>query len=252
MWVKTDGRQTTTKLELSDYLINTTPGTLVELIAAISGIYYIRHRPKDKIGKQFVWFLCITLGVEIIGMYAPIAYYSKYKIFGFVKDTVFYSNEWLYNIYIIFSYSFYTYFFSSHIDSKRIKKTLHGLIVFYLITAPIYLMFSDVFFVNMSRFSVLFGTFMILFSIFTFCYELLQSDRLLSLKTYLPFYVVIGLLVHTLTNTPTDLLMSYFNLDTGNEFFVYARAKLLMYSNIFMYLTYSLGFIVCSKTNKSY
>ena len=239
-------------MEVTDYILSTFPGTFAEIIAASSGLYYTRRRPNDKIGRMFVWFLWITVGVELIGMYAPIAYFSDYKIFGFVKDTLFRSNEWWYNLYIIFSYLFYTYFFYSLIVSPKAKRVLRSFLLLYLVSAPIYLLFYDGYFDSMSPYSVLAGTFMVLLAIFMFCYELLQSDRLLSLKTYLPFYVVVGLLVFTLTNTPTDLLMSYFNLETGNEYFVQARSKLLMFSNLFMYLTYSLGFIVCSKANKSY
>lgn len=236
----------------SDYLINTGPVTLVELIAAICGQYYLRRRPEDRLIRQFVWFLWITVGVETFGAYAPIAYYSEYEIFGFVKGTSFRSNEWLYNIYIIFSYSFYSYFFYSLISSVKLRKLLKTLMLIYLITAPIYLLTTATFFVSYSRYSVLFGTSMVFIAIFAFCYELLQSDRMLSLKTYMPFYVAIGMLVHMLANTPMDLLMSYFDLKTGNHYFVNARSKLLMFSNLFMYLTYSLGFIRCSKANKSY
>lgn len=225
---------------------------LVEIIAAISGLYYVRHCPNDKIGRMLVWFLWFTVGVETFGMYAPIAYYSEYRIFGFVKDTAFWSNEWWFNLYIIVSYLFYTYFFYSLIRSEKIRKALRGLMIFFLLSTPIYMVFTDVFFDSLSRYTILLGTAMVLMAILVFCYELLQSDRILSLKTYLPFYVAVALLAHTLANAPLDLLMSYFNLSTGNEYFVNARAKVLMFSNIFMYLTYSIGFIRCSRANRSY
>lgn len=239
-------------MEVSDYILSTAPGTLAEIIAAISGLYYLRHHPADQTTRKFVWFLWITVGVEIIGMYAPIAYFSGYTVFGFVKDTVFRNNEWWYNLYIIFSYLFYTYFFYCYVKSLKLKKVLKGFMLFYLVAAPINLLFFPDFFSSFSRFSVLFGTLMNFLAIFVFCYELLQSDRLLSLKTYLPFYVTVGLLVYNLVNTPTDLLLVYFNLETGNEYFVEVRSKLLMFSNLFMYLAYSIGFYICSRANKSY
>ncbi|MGK0235945.1 MAG: hypothetical protein ACI9EK_002488, partial [Psychroserpens sp.] len=65
----------------------------MELIAALAGTYYLKKNAKNnKSEKYLILFLWFTLFVEIIGAYAPVAYFSNYQYFSFVENTVFEDN----------------------------------------------------------------------------------------------------------------------------------------------------------------
>ena len=84
-----------------------------------------------------------------------------------------------------------------------------------------------------------------------FFLQLLKSDFILNLKRFLPIYVAIPVMIFYLCVTPVSLFSEYFKTSTGNSLFVDLHVHILLYSNIFMYLFFILGFIICSKTNKS-
>lgn len=246
------GLRTITKLDFSDFLLGTLPINLIELLVALAGVYYLRKNPGERTIRAFVWFLWLTLAVELLSAYAAIAFFSNYELLPFLEDSPFRRNYWMFNIYLIFSALFYSWFFLQYIKSEAAKKALRYLMLFFLVSAPINLLFTDIFFVGHSRYTLLVGTLIQVSVIFVFFYELLQSNHLLHLKRYLPYYVAVGSLVFLFCTTPLQLLSRYFNLETGNGFFVKVKAIVLICSNIFMYLTFALGFIICSSKKKSY
>lgn len=233
------------------FLANVIPIDLLELLAAIAGSYYIRKKGNvEKVDHYLVSFLWLTFFIEIIGSYVAVAYFSNYTYFEFIKDTVFDDNSWLYNIYTPISFVFFVYYFRSYLSSKISRDILKISIILFIIASTLNLIFSDTFFTTVSVFSTLTGTIILVLAIFLFYFELLNSDKLLSLKYYLPIYISIGALVFNLCITPLDFFLQYFNPD--NDLFVIISTKMMLYTNIFMYSTYILGFIICSKKKKSY
>jgi hypothetical protein len=238
-------------LEISDFIINALPITLLELLAAIFGsIYLNRKKITQKPERLLVLFLWVTFLVELIGAYAPLAYFSGYKYLGFVEGTVYSDNFWLYNILILITYVFYTWYFRWYLKNKRWRLILGLLILIFLITTVINLFTSDVYYTGFSQFSMFSGAIMLFLSVGLFYFELLRSDIMLYLTKFLPFYISVGALILHLCITPIDFFSKYFS--AANNVFVNLRVTILLYANIFMYVTFILGFIVCSRRIKSY
>lgn len=222
-------------------------------MAALAGSYYFRNaRPHLKSTKYLVLFLWITVLVEFIAGYVIVGFYSDYTYFSFIKDTPFQSNYWLYNIFHVIGFSFFCLYFASFLK-KRSWKTLVLILTTLVIVVPgVYVFFTPSFFEPTSQILAISRTLLLFFSIVLFYFELLRSDLLLEIKTFLPFYISVGVLVFNLCVTPLDILFNYFNIVDGNELFVKLRLNVLLYANVFMYVTFIAGFLICSRKKKSY
>lgn len=223
----------------------------MELFAAIAGVYYLKKVPViSKPSKRLVAFLWFTFFVEVIASYSPIAYFSDYKLFSFVEDSVFRRNRWLYNMYNIISPVFFVYYFQSYINNKVYKKLLYILASLFVLSSIVNLSLTDVFFKFESQYVNLAGTFLLFFSIVLFFFQLLKSDHIINLKRFLPIYIAIAVMLFYLCVTPVSIYSEFFTTSTGNQLFVDLHVRILLYSNIFMYSFFILGFIICSKTKE--
>ena len=231
---------------LNEYLFKVIPINILELFAALAGTYFLKKNQRTLVlNKHLVLLLWYTIVNEIVSMYAPVAYFTSYKYFGFIEDTVFYDNVWLFNIYSIINYSFLIYYFGSLLSSIKIKKILMILILFFIIISVTILIFSDVFFKSDSIFTSVIGSLLLLISIILFYFELLKSNKVLVLKKYLPVYISVGLVFFHLCVTPIQIYSNFFKSE--NELYVIFRTNILLIANIFMYTTFIIGFLVCSK-----
>lgn len=232
-----------------DLLVYISFSICCQLIAALSGSYYNRRiKKKEKWNKFFVTFLWLTVAVEIIGLYTAVGYYSEYTYLSFIKDTLFMDNSWLYNVFIIFNFAFLTAYFRSFIEDYRIQRILKLLIGAYVIIAVWYLLTSDVFFKNFSWVSVVFGSIILILSILFFYFHILKGEKVLQLRGYLPFYISIGCGIFYLCTTPLFLYNNYLSVE--DDLFLNFYRYVLFFGNIFMYLFYSISFILCSKGRK--
>lgn len=238
-------------MELEDFLLFILPVISLELLAAIAGSYYLKTaKTPFKNSKYLVYFLWFTVFVEIAGSYAPIAYFSNYKYFSFIKETPFENNQWWYNIFILINFSFFTYYFISFLRNKTVKAIAHILIaVFLIVSIGIYASTGTIFQVTL-KFVIIMGTLILLLSVLFFYFELLRSDLLLQLKHFLPFYISVGVLVFNLCVTPVDILAEYFSGGEENDLFIKLHVNVLLYANIFLYTSFILGFVICSRTKK--
>ena len=238
-------------MEVQDFLQFSGPIVLLELFAAIAGVYYLKKVPViSRPSKMLVAFLWFTFLIEVIASYSPIAYFSEYRFFSFVEDSVFRRNRWLYNIYNIIGPVFFVYYFRSYINNKIYKKLLLILTILFVISSCINLALTDVFFKFESQYVNLAGTFLLFFSIILFFFQLLKSDHILNLKRFLPIYIAIAVMLFSLCVTPLTIYSEFFRTSTGNQLFVDLHVRALLYSNIFMYSFFILGFIICSRTKK--
>ena len=224
----------------------------MEVLAAATGTYYLRKNLSQyKSTKYLVLFLWFTVFVEGVGSYSPAAYFSNYKFLPFILETPFEENYWWYNIYTSISFSFYILYFISFLKKgywKRIFKVSVGV---FLLSSILIFIFSGSFFEGYPPYLTIAGTFLLFFSVVLFYFELLRSDILLQLKRFLPFYISVGVLVFNLCVTPIEIFIQYFSLKDGNELFVTLRSNVLLYANIFMYATYTFGFLIFSRKKKS-
>lgn len=235
-------------MEISDFILGALPITILELVAAVSGSYYLAKTEHLKYTKYIVWLLWLTFFIEVLGSYAPIAYFSDYKYLSFLEDTSFSYNFWLYNIFMLIHYGIYIYYFRALIKNRFWRVVLQWALVIFEVSSLIYLFATDVFFTEFSQFTNIFGTLLLAFSIVLFYLELLRSEILLKLKFFIPIYISAGALMFHLVVTPVDLFSEYFS--SKNEIFVDLRVKVLLFANIFMYSLYTIGFLICSRKKK--
>jgi len=237
-------------LEFSDLIVKLLPTYTLEFLAALTGIYYLNKVGSNKITRRFAIFLWIIFSVEIFGLYPALGYYTDYEYLSFIEGTWYVSNYWLYNPFLIFSFSFYIYYFRSYIDDKFWRQLIKYLTIAYIFMSIFNLFVSDVFLEGYSQFTTIGGTLILIFTIIIFYFELLKSDVLLKLKYFLPLYISVGAFIFYLCITPVDIFSRYFG--GQNQFFVQFRLNIYQYLNVFLYSTYILGFIVCSRKKKSY
>ena len=228
------------------YLITSLPIYLIEIIAAIAGSYYL-SKNKDAIiaNRYLVYFLWFTVLSETLSKYPSIAYFTNYEYFGFTKDSLFERNYWIGNIYILVSYYFYIYYFSSLLNIEKFRKKWRLINSIYVIIGVIVLFVTDIFFIGHSIYTETVGTILLLIVIITFYFDLLKNDEIIGLKRYLPIYLSIGLLFFTLCTTPLSIFSQYFKSE--NELFVYVKAYASLFANVIMYLTFTIGFLISAK-----
>ncbi len=221
----------------------------MELSVVIAGTYFLYKKPKTNIiNRYLVYFLWFTLIVDVLGNYPAIIYFTGFEYWSFIKGTGFEKNSWLYNVYTLISFSFFGYYFIAFVQNENLKKRLIITNGLYFLIGIIVFFVSDVFFIGDSIYTSIAGTVLLLFIIILFYFDLLQSNEVINLKFYLPIYMSIGVLVYFLCLTPIDIFSQYFN--KINKMFINLKSNILLFSNIFMYSTFIIGFLVCAKKKK--
>jgi len=145
---------------------------ILELSAFLLSIYYYKNNKTREI-LYLTWFLSITIFVETISSYSFLL--DKFSFLTRLKGTNFEHNYWLYNIYMIVSYLFYTSFFKWYLKSKKAIKALNYLSIIFVVGSILYLIISGGFFEGYSLFTLLIGTLLVLLSIFYYYYEIIKN-----------------------------------------------------------------------------
>ncbi|WP_106791138.1 hypothetical protein [Aquimarina sp. Aq78] len=221
---------------------------VAELLAALAGTFYIMKYRVDKLTRYFVYFLWLNFLVEMVGKLPT--YIPAYDELSFLKETFLIKNAWLYNIHSIVSIVFYTWYFRENLLSKKFKFTLDILIILFFITSVLNLLITDDFFKVHSSFPMITGTLIILISVFFYFFEMLKSEKILEFNKDLVFYVAIGTMVLHLVVAPLFIYSAYYSKE--NVDFIKIRVIILYCAIIFTYTCYTIGFIVCSRKNRSY
>lgn len=234
---------------LEYYLDDLFVGHFVELLAALAGTYYLFKTPQPKsIIRLFVYFLWLTVFIEVAGLYTVYAYFTDYKDLEFLRNSPFERNYWLYNSYHLVSFMVYFFFFIFPLNSGKIQRVLTFIALFFGITEIINLLFSGIFFIALSAYASVLGTLILIICIVAYYYEMLKSDKILSFYKNLVFYVSVGVLVRYLVVTPLFIYSKYFTIASPD--FVALHGLIIFLSNIFMYGMFILGFIISSKRSK--
>ncbi len=222
---------------------------LFELISAIAGYLYIIKYREDKKSRYFVWFLWVTFFVELFGTLPSLIYY--FNLFPSLKGTFLENNDWLFNVFFIFNFCFYVYYFWIHYKTKWFKTFMKTLTVVYVLGAIINLILTDIYFKGISSFTYVIGTILLFVGGILYLYEMLQSDKILAFYKTVPFYIAIGSIIFHLVVTPLFIYDKYYDLEKNPELVGVSRI-IFNSAIIFLYTCYTIGFLVCLKRNKSY
>ncbi len=221
---------------------------LVEIIAAVSGSYYI-SKTNNAVVKIFVFYLWITVFVEIIGLYGYLLL-DNYDIDWYIalKNSDFCSNRWLYNIYDFLAIGLIGLFYANLINSRVFKNIIRVIFITYTLFAFGFFTFTDAFFVKSLPYSFIVGTASISVYVILYFIELMRSDELLNFYKLPSFYISIALLIFYLCCTPVFIFDSYFHAMNTN--YVEFRGEFLLFINIFTYLCFAFGFWYSLKKSK--
>lgn len=234
---------------LEYYLESSFIGHFVEFLAAVAGSYYLFKTPHPKkIIRLFVYFLWLTVFIEVIGLYTVYAYFTDYKNLEFLRDSPFERNYWLYNSFHVLSFAMYYFFFILHLNSAKTRRILTLTALIFLITVIINLIYSGIFFVAYSAYTSVGGTLIIIICILAYYYEILKSDNILNFYKNVVFYVSIGVLIWYLVVTPLFIYSKYFTLASPD--FVALHGLIIILSNVFMYGMFIIGFLISSGRSK--
>ncbi|SDR67889.1 hypothetical protein [Gramella sp. MAR_2010_147] len=233
-----------------DQFIKLLPVFILELLAALAGFWYLKKtiNPSFEL-KLLVGFLFFNFAVEILASYTLIAYYTEYEYFGFIKETSFRRNYWLYNIRNVLEYLVFILFFFSQLKTTKFKKVLQITGFLFIPAMILNLMISEVYFEAYSQFTSLVSTFMYVILIFRYFYEMLQSEEILNFYKSMPFYFSVAVVLWYLAITPFLIYSKFY--EAPNMEFVKMQRLILLIMNIFMYSCFIFGFVYCSGKNNS-
>ncbi len=224
---------------------------LLEFLAALSGTFYLWNSAgASKMMRIFVYYLWSIVFVETLGMYPLYAYFNNYETLGFVKDTPFERNFWLYNSFKIVSFLVFFEFFTRKLSNAGLRKIYRVFIMVFAGTAVLNLLLSGVFFKAYSAFTCITGTFLLVVIISSYYYEMLGSNKILNFHKNIGFYISVGAFLWHLIVTPLFIYSHYFTMESPE--FVAFHALVLKVANVFMYTCFTFGFLICSRKNNFY
>src|SRR5690606_34876067 len=137
----------------------------------------------------------------------------------------------------------------SQLQNKRTTRIFKWITVFFVLSAVLNLILTEVFFEQSSAYSFITGTFILLTLIFVYYFEHLKSDKILYFYKSLVFYISVGLLLWHVTITPLFIYNKYFN--SASPEFVKLHSIILNICNFFLYCLYIIAFIICASNKKS-
>lgn len=215
----------------------------VELIALVAGILAFK-KFKDTAVKYFIYFLGYILLVEIVGRYKN---YMSFWPINYLEDTRFEENWWWYTLsWKIGAILFYAYYYQKIIRSKKFSSFLkYTSVAFLVVSLGVILIQWEDFFKGYFALINVMGMIVIFLCIVFYFTEMLRSDKVLTFYKSFSFYFSSALLIWWLINTPLVIYSSYYATVSDIEY-KNLRKLILLFCNIFMYITFTFAFIWCN------
>ncbi|APY07363.1 hypothetical protein BWZ20_03185 [Winogradskyella sp. J14-2] len=214
---------------------------IVELIAALSGTYYYLKTKDDQM-KIFIWYLWFVVFIETVGMYGYLLLNNyDYDWFIWLKNSVFCSNTWLYNIYSFVTIFIFGKFFLKIIHRKSSKIIIVAAVVFYTIFTVLYFLISGTFFQKSLPYDLFVETFIVFVFVMLYYKQLLGGDEILFFRKLPVFYISSGLLLFYLCAAPLFTFDGYFY--EVNKGFIQFRHIYMFIINIFLYSCFIFAFL---------
>lgn len=224
------------------FLIN-----LLEIFAFVAAVFYYRKHP-FKPNYYLAFFLGITVVVEVLSWYTA---FIDDGFLHFLKDTRFYRNYWLGNIYTLVSYVFYINYFKWFQTSHDSRVLLNWASIIFLGVGILEITITGDFFIRLMPVTNIVGTLFLFWSIGLYYLKLLRSDQILLVHKSLPFYISVGALMFHLCTTPLFIYGSYYSNSIDPSFVTLYR-WVIFGTNYLLYSIYILGFLVCLRIKDPY
>ena len=212
-----------------------------ELIAALSGSYYYKKVNDNRL-RIFVHYLWLTAIVEILGSYSYLMQNNyDYEWFIALKNSVFCSNTWLYNIYAYLAIGFISIFYYNFMTTLKTRTIILLTFIGYSVLSILYYTFTDAFFNTTIPYHFTLGAIIICMYVLLYFLELIKRDKILDYYKLPSFYISIALLLWYLCVIPLFIFNDYFR--ATNVDFIKFRTLLLLFINICTYTIFAFGFL---------
>lgn len=169
---------------------------------------------KNTTQRNFIFFLGFVLIIEFLGYTIPLLFGIK--------------SQFVYNIYTIFSFYFYLYWFNSILNKKFLIKIFA---IIFSISIVLALLFEN-FLLRLWRVPLTTGTFLILMCSGIFYYDLLNSNDIFKYQKSQKFWIVTGILVFYIAFLPIQLFQPYLQVSSLSYRIPLTILNILMYGLI--------------------
>ncbi|MCX7547419.1 hypothetical protein OS188_05560 [Xanthomarina sp. F1114] len=219
---------------------------LILVVCAVIGImFYKKYRNYNS--KIFIYYLVYVALVDFIGSYPSyvIEIEELHGLGNYLKGTYFSRNFWWFTIFWnIGSVLFMSYYYYVILKNRTFKKIVKYICLIFLASSIIYISQNvDAFFNSLLKFVNIFGALVILNCISLYFIEILNSDKILVFYKSLNSIVSITMFLWWLIITTLLFYEAYFSAyDIG---YLNLRSNVYLFSNLFMYSTFSLALILC-------
>ena len=219
---------------------------LILIVCAVIGIVYYK-KYKNYNSKIFIYYLIYVVFVDFIGSYPyyVIEYEQLHGLRDYLKETYFSRNFWWFTTFWnIGSVLFMSYYYYLILKTRSFKKIVKYVCFIFLFSSVIYISQNlNSFFNSQLKFVNIFGALVILNCICLYFIEILNSDKILVFYKSLNSIISITLFLWWLIITSLLFYEVYFSaLDIG---YLNLRSNVYLFSNLFMYLTFSFALIWC-------
>jgi len=208
-----------------------------ELISAVVGsIYFYKYR--HTVLKYFLillWYITIT---EFCGYY-----FRKYKFLVHISNDGVVYNLWLYNLLEIVTFGILYYIFFKSLKTTIYKLWTKILAIGFVLLTIVNWGFLQNFILEWSEFPNIYGSLTLIIIILFYFIELLRSDKIILFHRNLLFWISVGLLLFYAGTLPFAIKVNGYALIPG----IHGLFLIIYILAIFMYLTFTFGFIWSKK-----
>ena len=230
-------------MKLLEFLLETKLyiGTIFEIIAAISGFWYLRKsNDLEPEIRYFIYYLILIVILEVYG-YLPIwAWLENYEILSFYENSVFRRNLWWSNSLSIVGIIIISLVFVRSIQNESVRKAFYFTLVLFVIFSVIsFFTFGEFFHAN-DPYSSIVGVFIVFLAVVFYYFRIFNSEEIVNFYGDIRFYISFAIVIWNLCIIPLDIYSGYFNLE--NPAYIELETKVRIFSNMFLYSVYAFGF----------
>jgi len=233
---------------IKEYFLCLNEGVIV--LAALIGLLCF-NKFKSTIVKYFIFFLVYVVVIELLGYYPRFSrsYESFFWIQSLVKGTIFEQNFLWYAIFWkIGSALFISFYFRLILKNKINRDLIKYLALFFVLFSVIYIAFNyQIYYTSDLKLIQFFGAFIILLCVVLYFLEVLQSNKVITFYKSFNFYIASVFLIWFLIKTPIAFYQIYYS--SADWSFVFLRRNIILFTNLFMYLTFIFAFLWCKPKN---
>jgi hypothetical protein len=218
----------------------------VELLAALIGLLVYRKFKTTKV-KYFIWFLWYVFFIDLIGWTPYFIYkYESFKwIAKYTNNTLFERNYLWYGIFWkIGSALFIAFYFRLILTNTYFKRIIKYLTVLFMFISIVYLVLSyETYYKGESYLISFYGVLIIVLSTSFYLTEVLMSSKIINFYKSVHFYIASVFFIFFLIKTPIMFFQIYYSTSDWN--FVFLRDDIILFCNLFMYVTFSYALLKC-------